>query len=250
MARLHAQNVSLRYPLHLRSAAGATAKGADAASRVERDDKGRPKAVRALTDINLSFEAGDRVAIVGRNGSGKTSLLHVLAGLLPPDSGTIEVEGLMTSLININLGIQAQASGHRNITLRGLASGLDRQTIEALRGEIAEFSELGSFLDLPVETYSAGMRMRLSFAVATALNPEILILDEWLSTGDASFRKKAAKRMQSFADQAAIMVLASHSRPMIEQTCNKGLWLDEGRVRMMGDVEDVLAAYQADAEGG
>lgn len=243
MAHLQLDGVSLRYPLLQRSAAGASGGGTAGAERIETGAGGIPKAVRALTDISLTLSAGDRLGIVGRNGSGKTTLLHVLAGLLPPDEGTVSIEGRLTSLININLGVQMQASGHRNITLRGLAAGIPRDQIEEARQEIAHFSELGSFLDLPVETYSAGMRMRLIFAIATAFKPGILVLDEWISTGDAGFRAKAASRMEGFAQDAAIMVLASHSDHLIERTCNKCLWLEEGRVRMQGKTSDVIGAY-------
>lgn len=242
MAVLSASNVSLRYPLHTRTAAGATGGGSETV-RVERDQAGRPIAVNALRGINFHAASGDRVAIIGKNGSGKTSLLHVMAGLLPPDDGVVDIRGRVTSLININLGMQMQATGHRNITLRGLASGLSKRAIEELRPAIAEFSELGAFLDLPVETYSAGMRMRLSFAVATALDPEILVLDEWLSTGDAAFRAKATARMNAFADQAAIMVLASHSEGLVKSTCNRAIWLVDGSIEMEGDVDQVWNAY-------
>jgi ABC-type polysaccharide/polyol phosphate transport system ATPase subunit len=167
----------------------------------------------------------------------------VLAGLLPPDRGQVRIEGQVTSLININLGIQAQATGHQNITLRGLAAGFPKKAIAEKRAEIAEFSELREFLDLPVDTYSAGMRMRLSFAIATTFTPEILILDEWLSTGDASFRQKASERMQSFSQAASIIVLATHSLPLIEQVCNRAIWLDGGGIRMDGEVGEVLPAY-------
>lgn len=242
MAFLSASAVSLRYPLYSRTSAGASRVGAETV-RVERNAKGQPIAVNALRNISLRATSGDRVAIIGRNGSGKTSLLHVVAGLLPPDSGVIETQGWVTSLININLGMQMQATGHRNITLRGLASGLKKSEIEALRPAIAEFSELGDFLDLPVETYSSGMRMRLSFAVATVLEPEILVLDEWLSTGDAAFRTKAAERMKAFADQASIMFLASHNERLVKSTCNRAIWLVDGSVEMDGGADEVWGAY-------
>ncbi|MCQ8185149.1 ABC transporter ATP-binding protein [Parvularcula maris] len=244
MVRLDLTNIHLNYPLLARSASGMKAEGDVESSRIVYDKNGRPRAVRALSGIDLSVGTGERVALVGHNGSGKTTLLHVLAGLLPPDTGTVSIEGQVTSLININLGIQAQATGHANITLRGLAAGFSRKQIAEKRDAIANFSELGPFLDLPVETYSAGMRMRLSFAIATTFTPEILILDEWLSTGDASFRQKAADRMRTFSQAASIIVLASHSLPLIEQVCSRVVWLDSGRVRMDGDVAAVLDAYQ------
>ncbi|KCZ87590.1 ABC transporter ATP-binding protein [Hyphomonas johnsonii] len=208
--------------------------------------RGRLKGIRALEDISFSLRQGDRLAIVGRNGSGKTTLLQVLAGILSPVSGQLTTTGRVTSLININLGIQPEATGHRNITLRGLAAGYSHKAIEAKRAEIMEFSELGEFLDLPLEAYSSGMRMRLTFSIATAFEPEILILDEWLSAGDVSFKKKATGRMREFVSKAGILVLASHSRKLIQDNCDTAIWLDNGRIREFGPAEQVVNAYEAD----
>ncbi|KAA5804106.1 ABC transporter ATP-binding protein [Alkalicaulis satelles] len=213
-----------------------------------RGPDGRVIGVRALQGISFTAEAGDRLALLGENGSGKTTLLQVLAGIYAPDDGVVEIDGRTTALVNINLGMNAEATGHRNITLRGLASGRTRDEIEDKRAEIAAFSELGDFLDLPVETYSAGMRMRLSFAIATAFEPDVLILDEWLSAGDAAFRKKATERMRRFVDKAGILVLASHSPSLLSDTCKRALWLDQGRVRAEGPVGDILKEYNAEME--
>nr|WP_273417590.1 ABC transporter ATP-binding protein [Hyphomonas adhaerens] len=202
------------------------------------------RGVQALSDISFSLKEGDRLAIVGRNGSGKTTLLQILAGIISPSEGRLVSCGRITSLININIGIQAEATGHRNITLRGLASGYSPKQVEEKRQEIADFSELGDFLSMPMESYSAGMRMRLTFAIATAFNPEVLILDEWLSAGDASFKKRATDRMQEFVAKAGILVLASHSRQLIVENCATGIWLDGGRILAAGPVEDVLKAYE------
>lgn len=211
--------------------------------------RGKLKGVRTLTDVSFELKKGDRLAIIGRNGSGKTTLLQALGGILSPNSGRVISAGRVTSLININLGIQPEASGHHNITLRGLASGLSRKQIEEKRGEIADFSELGEFLDMPMETYSAGMRMRLTFAIATSFNPEILILDEWLSAGDVSFKRKATARMGEFVSRARILVLASHSRQLILENCDKALWLENGMVRSFGQTSDVLKSYEQNDVG-
>ncbi|WP_425410216.1 ABC transporter ATP-binding protein [Hyphococcus sp.] len=200
--------------------------------------------VKALQGVSFELNSADRLAVIGHNGSGKTTLLQVLAGIFPPDGGSVTVQGRTTSLINLNFGMAPDTSGHKNILLRGLAAGHSREVIESKREEIAAFSELGEFLDLPVETYSAGMRMRLSFAIATAFEPEILILDEWLSAGDASFRNKASVRMQEFVGKAGILILASHSRKLIEENCNRALWLEKGKVRAFGDVEPLLSEYE------
>ncbi|GJL96299.1 MAG: sugar ABC transporter ATP-binding protein [Hyphobacterium sp.] len=199
--------------------------------------------VRALSGISFEVPSGGRLAIMGENGSGKTTLLQVLAGIYAPDSGEVVIDGQTTSVVNINLGMSLEASGHNNITLRGLAAGRSRREIEERRADIAAFSELGEFLDLPVQTYSAGMRMRLNFAIATAFQPDVLILDEWLSAGDAAFRKKATARMQSFVEQAGILILASHSRALMEATCDRALWLDCGQIRAEGKVGEVANAY-------
>jgi ABC-type polysaccharide/polyol phosphate transport system ATPase subunit len=217
----------------------------EAQDRMIWDARGRLRGVRAIDDVSFELHQGDRLAIVGENGSGKTTLLQVLAGLFAPETGTLMTRGRITSLININFGMQAEATGHRNITLRGLAAGYSHKAIEARRAEIADFSELGEFLDLPIETYSAGMRMRLTFSIATAFEPEILILDEWLSAGDANFKEKATRRMNAFVDQAGILVLASHSRKLMLDNCDKAIWMDQGKIRASGPVLAILDAYEA-----
>ncbi|MEM8634650.1 MAG: ABC transporter ATP-binding protein [Pseudomonadota bacterium] len=240
-AFLKASQVSVTYPaLHGRMSGVA----AGSNSNVVLDGRDRVRGVRALNKVSVELRDGDRLAIVGRNGSGKTTLLQVLAGILAPHSGKIEKRGRSTSLINIALGVQPEATGHRNITLRGLAAGRRKEEIEAKRLEIAEFSELGDFLDMPVETYSAGMKMRLTFAIATAFEPEILILDEWLSAGDIAFKAKATKRMNEFVDKAGILVLASHSRKLMEENCDQALWIDAGCVVDVGPVKEIIDAYE------
>lgn len=256
MSHVSVKNLSLNYPLYQRAPipnkgveidSDVLQKGREAVQRNQsliRNNNGAVTGVRALSDINFEVPSGGRLAILGENGSGKTTLLQVLAGIYAPDSGELVIEGRTTSVVNINLGMSVEASGHKNITLRGLAAGRSRAEIEERRAEIAAFSELGEFLDLPVQTYSAGMRMRLNFAIATAFEPDVLILDEWLSAGDAAFRKKATARMQSFVEQAGILILASHSRSLLEATCNRALWLDYGHIRAEGTVSEVAAAYE------
>ena len=213
--------------------------------RIVRSKSGKMIGYRALENISLSLKEGDRLGIIGKNGSGKTTLLQVLAGILTPDSGQITRRGNIMSLININLGVQPEATGHINITLKGLAAGFTRRQIEARREAIAEFSELGDFLDMPVVTYSAGMRMRLVFSIATAFEPEILILDEWLSAGDIAFKNKATERMQGFVEKAGILIMASHNRKLTLENSDRILWLEDGRVRALGPSEEVWAEYEA-----
>jgi ABC-type polysaccharide/polyol phosphate transport system ATPase subunit len=249
LSHIRVNELCVNYPLYGRSRAAAGLHEVESdLDRMVRDPNGRVVGVRALQGVTFEAAAGERIALLGENGSGKTTLLQVLAGIYAPDSGIVEVEGRTTALVNINLGMNAEASGHRNITLRGLAAGRTRAEIEERRAEIAAFSELGDFLDLPVETYSAGMRMRLSFAIATAFEPDVLILDEWLSAGDSAFRKKATQRMRNFVDKAGILVLASHSPSLLIDTCKRALWLDAGRVRAEGDVREILKAYGEEME--
>jgi ABC-2 type transport system ATP-binding protein/lipopolysaccharide transport system ATP-binding protein len=210
--------------------------------------------VRALQDVSLHIAHGDRVGLVGHNGAGKTTLLRVLAGVYEPTVGCIEVAGAVSALLDVNLGLNMDATGWENIFLRGLYLGLRPPEIRRLAPGIAEFTELGEFLYMPVRTYSAGMILRLAFAVATAAKPQILLMDEWLLAGDANFLSKAHARIESFVRQSEILVLASHSLPILEEWCTKIVWLDTGRVVMVGDPASVLRRYteareEAVAEG-
>lgn len=199
--------------------------------------------VTALDGVSAQFEHGDRVALIGHNGAGKTTLLRVLAGIYEPAQGTIEVRGRVAPLFDIGLGMEMEATGYDNILLRGLYLGFSRAEMRKRAPAIAEFSELGEFLHLPLRTYSLGMRMRLGFAVCTEIEPEILLLDEGLSTGDAGFVKKADARLREFWDKAAIIVFASHSESMIRGLCNKAILIEHGKVIQTGTVDAVLERY-------
>lgn len=199
--------------------------------------------IRALDNINLSLAEGDRLGIVGHNGSGKTTLLRVLSGVYHPPYGSVRVDGAVTALLNVSLGTDSEATGRENIRLRGAMLGMSAQDIEKVTDEIAEFTELGNFLDVPVRAYSSGMQLRLSFAIATALRPEILLLDEWLSVGDEGFRAKAERRLNEMIESTRILVLASHSKELISKMCNRVLWLEHGRVRMDGDSATIVRSY-------
>lgn len=206
--------------------------------------KGKFKFVSALEDVSFSLKPGDRLGLVGKNGAGKTTLLKTLYGIYPPTSGTVDVQGRTDALFNINLGFRKEASGRRNIVLRGLINGWSPEEISERMGSIIEFSELGDFIDLPFKTYSQGMAARLAFAIATAMDPQILLMDEWIGAGDAGFREKANDRMQSLTKNAGIIVLATHNTNLIRSTCNKILVLDQGRVvEFHEDIED----YEFDA---
>jgi len=207
--------------------------------------KGRLARVEALRDISFELKSGDRLGIVGRNGSGKSTLLRVLAGVYEPTAGQVVTEGEIAPLFAVGLGTRPEATGRRNIILRGLLRGLTRRQAEAKIDEIVEFSELGRFIDLPVRTYSAGMAMRLSFAIATAFSPEILLLDEWIGAGDHEFREKARKRMHGMVDQSGITVVASHNRQLLRNVCSIGMWLDRGVIREIGPIDAVIDAERA-----
>lgn len=201
--------------------------------------KGRVRQVLALKGISFELRAGDRLGLVGTNGAGKTTLLKVLYGIYPPHVGSIIVHGRVDALFNINLGFRAEATGRRNIELRGLINGWSPEEIEARMDDIIEFSELGEFIDMPFKSYSSGMAARLAFSVATTLEPEILLMDEWIGAGDPKFQEKARQRMNDLAEKAGIIVLASHNHDLLRRTCNKILHLEGGHVAAFHDnIED------------
>lgn len=200
--------------------------------------------VAALRDISVSIAVGDRVALIGSNGAGKTTLLRTMAGIYEPVEGEVRTRGRISPMLDINLGIDVDLNGYDNIRLRAALLGLSTAEIERRLPEIAEFTELGDYLDMPVRTYSAGMMLRLSFAAATCFQPEILLVDESILTGDARFLAKAEARIQSFIQQTSALVLASHSLELTKRWCNKGLWLEQGRVRTWGPIEDVVEEYR------
>jgi ABC-type polysaccharide/polyol phosphate transport system ATPase subunit len=217
-------------------------------NRIAEDSSG-VVVVRSLDGVSLELQPGDRLGLIGHNGAGKSTLLRVLAGIYPPTAGTVEVRGRAVPLLDINLGMDDQSTGRQNIRLRGLLLGMTDAEIKRKTDEIAEFTELGDYLDLPLRTYSSGMRLRLAFAIATAVDADILLLDEVIGVGDASFQHKAARRLEQLHARAEIVVLAIHDPKVIEQSCNKALWLDRGRVRAFGDVRAVLDAYARHSAG-
>ncbi|WP_273786809.1 ABC transporter ATP-binding protein [Brucella intermedia] len=199
--------------------------------------------IRGLHDITATFESGDRIGLVGHNGSGKTTLLRVLSGIYTPTQGRCSIIGEPVSLININLGIDPDATGRENIRLRAAMMGMSARQIAEKYDEIAEFTGLGEFLEVPFRTYSSGMQLRLAFATSTAIQPEILIMDEWLSTGDLDFKEQANRRMHQLVKSTKILILASHSCELLEKNCNKIVWLEHGQIKQLGRPEHVLPAY-------
>lgn len=193
-------------------------------------ESGEVTVVQALRDVSLEIGAGDRVGLIGNNGSGKTSLLRMIAGIHEPTAGALRVEGRVTSLIDVTLGMDSEATGYENIFLRGLILGLSRREIEKLTPRIVEFSGLGDYLKMPVRTYSSGMVLRLAFSTVTSVQPDILLMDEWMSVGDAEFVARAEARLQEVVDMASILVLASHNWQIIDTLCNVRVRLDHGQV--------------------
>jgi ABC-2 type transport system ATP-binding protein/lipopolysaccharide transport system ATP-binding protein len=199
--------------------------------------------VLALSEIDLDIEDGDRVAVLGANGAGKSTLLKVLAGIYEPIRGRLHASGRVSALLTASLGLNPEATGRENIFLRGMFMDIHPREMRNRVNSIAEFSELGDYLDLPVRTYSSGMVIRLCFAIATSTRPEILLMDEWLAAGDAGFLIKAKQRMEEFVGRSSILVLASHSIPILEQWCNRAILLERGRIVAMGPVSEIAAAY-------
>ncbi len=206
-------------------------------------DAGNHLVVRALDNLNFECREGDRIGLVGHNGSGKTTLLRVLSGVFEPVRGHLEVQGRVSSILDLSMGFDPDASGLENIFLRGVMLGMRPQEIHARVNEIAEFSELGDYLHLPIRAYSSGMLLRLGFATSTSIESEILLMDEWLSVGDAEFRDKASQRLEDLANRAAILVLATHDATLVDRICNRVLRLEHGRI-----VEDVRKEPMQDVQ--
>jgi ABC-type polysaccharide/polyol phosphate transport system ATPase subunit len=203
--------------------------------------------VRALQHVDLTIRDGERLGIIGRNGAGKSTMLKVLAGIYPPTGGRRIVEGRVSSLFDLALGFEQEASGWENIAYRGYLQGETPTSIRSKIQAIADFTELGDFLNLPVRHYSSGMLVRLAFAIATAIDPEILLVDEVLSVGDMSFQTKALQRMRDMMSKARVIVMVSHDLNSIMKFCDRSIWLDEGRVCQIGPTKEIIEAYTASA---
>lgn len=193
-------------------------------------DAGRHAIVKAIDDLSFSFTEGERVGLIGHNGSGKTTLLRTLSGVYAPVRGELKVQGKIASLLDVSMGLDPDATGFENIYLRGILDGLKPVRIRSKIDEIAEFSELGDYLNLPVRTYSSGMMLRLAFAISTSVEADILIMDEWLSVGDAEFSIKAAERLESLVGKASVLVVASHDPKLVARVCNRKISMEHGRM--------------------
>ena len=199
--------------------------------------------VHALDNLSFRIHDGEKVALLGHNGAGKTTLLRTLSKVYAPTAGKVSIEGRLGSLIDISLGIDPDATGLENIYLRGRLLGMSREEINAKTQDTIDYSELAEFIDLPVRTYSSGMQMRLAFTISTAVRPEILLMDEWLSVGDEGFKHKSEARMKDVLQATSILVVATHSRELVLRTCTRAIWLVKGRIHMDGPAQTVCDSY-------
>ena len=230
MASISLKNVSVNFPIY---GAGANSFKKTLAASVTGGRFGKETGiavVQALSEINLELKSGDRLGLIGHNGAGKSTLLRTLAVIYEPSSGDFSRVGSVASLIDPSLGIEADATGMENIMLRGLVMGLSKKEVDSLLPGISEFSGLGDYLAMPVRTYSTGMMMRLAFSISTSVKADILLMDEWLSVGDAEFTEKAEQRMKDMVAGSGILILASHSPDLIEKECNRVVRLEHGRL--------------------
>lgn len=205
--------------------------------------------VHAIDHLNLSLHDGDRLAVIGHNGAGKSTLLKVISGIYPPTSGKVNVEGKISSMFELSTGFEMEQNGWNNIYLRGLMLGLSPKEIQDKMEEIAEFSELGNYLNMPVKYYSSGMFVRLAFSISTAIEPDILLLDEIIAAGDASFLQKANDRLHKMIKTSKIMVFVTHSMASAVDMCNKCIWMQQGKVLLSGTPENVTKSYIKDSKG-
>lgn len=244
MANIVFEKVSVEFPIFNATGRSLTSSILKAATggKLDSDPNGRVL-VKALTNVSFSFQDGDKVALLGHNGAGKSTLLRALGRIYAPTSGSATIEGKIGSLIDISLGINSEATGKENVFLRGQLLGLTKQEVASRYDEIVRFAELGDFIEMPVRTYSSGMHLRLAFAVSTVVRPEILLMDEWLSVGDADFQNKAEKRLRELVFDTKILAIATHSRDLVESVCNRVIWLEHGAIKMDGTPSEILPIY-------
>lgn len=250
MAKVIFDNLSLDYPIYdsvSRSFTRSLTNSIPVGGRIRRKGAKQRPTISALDSVNVSIKEGDRVALIGHNGAGKTSMLKVIAGFFEPTCGQLVREGRVAALLNLRAGMDLNLTGFDNILLCGMLHGLSRADILKRVDSIAEFSELGSYLDLPVRLYSSGMMQRLAFSICTSIDCDILLLDEWIGAGDQSFISNAKRRLSSVISQSSIMVFATHNPKAAQQLCNRAFYLDHGKLIMQGSVDEVLAFSEKQA---
>lgn len=231
MAYIHADQISIDFPIY--NSSGRSMKNAvlraTTGGRIAHD-AGNHTYIRSLDDVSFQIKAGERVGLVGHNGSGKTTLLRALSGVYAPTGGRLRVDGRVASLLDISLGMDPDATGYENILMRGIIMGMEPKKMLAKVDEIAEFTDLGEYLNMPLRSYSSGMQMRLAFAVSTCVEAEVLLMDEWISVGDAGFQEKAAERLNNLIKTTPILVIATHSPELVSKVCNRKIELQHGRL--------------------
>jgi ABC-type polysaccharide/polyol phosphate transport system ATPase subunit len=246
MALIKLENITLEFPVQASKSdrRQLSSKESHIGGQLSQGQSGQ-MVVRALDQLSLTLGPGDRLALLGHNGAGKSTLLRVMAKLYPPTHGRVTVQGRVAPLLNLGFGLDMDSTGYDNIFIRGLYLGMSKAELKKKADTIAEFSELGDFLDLPMRTYSSGMRARLAFAISTHVETDILLLDEVVATGDARFLKKANEQLEGFARDSKLLVLASHSNKVLRDLCNKAVILEHGRIKAFGPIDEVIETYDA-----
>jgi len=243
MGAIEVEGLAVDFPLYHGNARSLKKTMVAAASGRLGQDSQMRVVVQALRDISFTLKSGDRLGLVGGNGAGKTTLLRALAGIYEPVRGRVRVEGRLNALLDPNLGMNPDLTGRENIMLRGLYSGLSRRRVQRLEEDVEDFANLGEFIDLPVRIYSSGMVVRLGFALATAIRPQILLMDEWFLAGDFVFMQKARARVETMVRGAEILVLSTHQHGTVTDWCTRAFWMDHGRIREDGRPARVLEQY-------
>ena len=237
------ENLSIDFPIYHSNARSLKKTVLAAASGRFGEDHQHRVVVQAVRDVSFRLAPGDRLALVGGNGAGKTTLLRVLAGIYEPVRGHVRIDGVLGSMLDASLGMNVDLSGRENIMLRGLYNGMSQSAIAAMAEDVASFAELGEFLELPVRFYSSGMMVRLAFGMATAIKPQVLLMDEWFLAGDAAFMDKAKARLESLVFGSEILVLSTHNESVVMEWATRVIWLDQGRVREDGSPKEVMQHY-------
>ncbi|WP_367160513.1 ABC transporter ATP-binding protein [Kozakia baliensis] len=251
MAGIDVSGLSISFPIYHGDSRTLKKSMANAVSGMRRsgpaahlqEDARQRVIVSVLNDISFRLNPGDRLGLIGGNGAGKTTLLRALAGIYEPVVGRVRVSGTMGTLLDTNLGMNPELTGAENVRLRCLFFGISRTKTAQILRDVEDFAELGAFLDMPVKTYSSGMVVRLAFGLATAIAPQVLLMDEWFMAGDATFIHKARARLESLVEQAEILVVSSHQPEIMRQWCTRLIWLENGVICMDGAPEAVLDAY-------
>lgn len=210
----------------------------------------KPKIIKvhALKDISFKIYKGEKVGVIGYNGAGKSTLLNIITGIYPPDKGYVKTKGNISPLLSLGAGFDYNYSGRKNIFFNGAVLGYDKEFLQSKLEEIIEFSELGEFIDIPIKNYSSGMLTKLAFSIATAVEPDILIIDEVLSVGDVNFSKKSRDKIKSLMDGGTTVLFVSHSIPQVRELCDKAIWIDNGNLKEIGEVNEICDHYLKDAE--